>query len=127
LLARLRGGQVIITGRSANFSAAVRKLELGVLDSDAASAFLLERTQDDRDRSANDATLARDLATELGGLALAVCRAEVSGVLERGWFWPSKAHFAPYRGQKALRGALGDSSLRRFGSHQADRSPFRRG
>ena len=70
LLARLRGGQVIITGRSANFSAAVRKLELGVLDSDAASAFLLERTQDDRDRSANDATLARDLATELGGLAL---------------------------------------------------------
>jgi hypothetical protein len=48
VLARLRGGQIIITGRIANFSAAVRKLELGVLDRDAAAAFLLERTQDDR-------------------------------------------------------------------------------
>ena len=83
LLARLRGGQVIITGRSANFSAAVRKLELGVLDSDAASAFLLERTQDDRDRSANDATLARDLATELGGLALGLEQAGAYIAAER--------------------------------------------
>ena len=83
LLARLRGGQVIITGRIANFSAAVRKLELGVLDSDSASAFLLERTQDDRDRSANDATLARDLAKELGGLALGLEQAGAYIAAER--------------------------------------------
>jgi hypothetical protein len=70
LLARLRGGQVIVTGRISNFSASVRKLGLDVLDIDAATAFLLERTLDDRDHSADDVTLARDLATELGGLAL---------------------------------------------------------
>jgi tetratricopeptide (TPR) repeat protein len=83
LLARLRGGQVIITGRIANFSAAVRKLELGVLDSGAASAFLLERTQDDRDRLANDAALARDLAKELGGLALGLEQAGAYIAAER--------------------------------------------
>ena len=83
LLARLRGGQVIITGRIANFSAAVRKHELGVLDSDAASAFLLERTQDDRARSATDATLVRDLAKELGGLALGLEQAGAYIAVER--------------------------------------------
>jgi tetratricopeptide (TPR) repeat protein len=83
LLARLRGGQVIVTGRIANFSAAVRKLELGVLDRDAAAAFLLERTQDDRDRSANDATLAGDLAKELGGLALGLEQAGAYIAAER--------------------------------------------
>ena len=57
LLARLRGGQIIIIGRMANFSAAVRKVEVGVLDSDAGAAFLLERTHDDRERSAGDAML----------------------------------------------------------------------
>jgi tetratricopeptide (TPR) repeat protein len=70
LLARLRGGRVIITGRIANFPAGVRKLELGVLDIEAAAAFLLERTADDRRVSAEDEKLARELACELGGLAL---------------------------------------------------------
>ncbi|MGO4870277.1 MAG: tetratricopeptide repeat protein [Roseiarcus sp.] len=70
LLARLRGGRVIITGRIANFPAGIRKLELGVLDIDAAAEFLAERTADDRRVSADDEKLARELARELGGLAL---------------------------------------------------------
>ena len=83
LLARMRGGQIIIAGRIANFSAAVRKLELGVLDRDAAAAFLLERTQDDREHSAGDAMLARDLALELGGLALGLEQAGAYIATER--------------------------------------------
>jgi tetratricopeptide (TPR) repeat protein len=70
LLARLRGGRVIITGRIANFPAGVRKLELGVLDIEAAAEFLLERTADYRRVFINDEKLARELARELGGLAL---------------------------------------------------------
>ena len=36
LMPRLRGGHVIVTGRAANFPASIRKLELGVLDEEAA-------------------------------------------------------------------------------------------
>ena len=45
LLARLSGGKVIVTGRAGNFPASLRKLELGVLDTPASVAFLLERTR----------------------------------------------------------------------------------
>jgi hypothetical protein len=83
LLVRLRGGAVIITGRIANFSGAIRKFELGVLDCDAAAAFLLERTQGDRDSSAADAALAHQLATELGGLALGLEQAGAYIAIER--------------------------------------------
>ena len=70
LTARLKGGHVIITGRATNFPASLRKLELGVIDEDAATEFLLERTRDDRQRAEDDAERARELAVELGGLAL---------------------------------------------------------
>jgi tetratricopeptide (TPR) repeat protein len=86
LLARLRAGQVIVTGRISNFSPAVRKLELGVLDIDAASAFLLERTLVDRDHSVDDAKLARVLATELAGLALGLEQAGAYIATERTGF-----------------------------------------
>jgi len=86
LLARLRAGQVIVTGRISNFSPAIRKLELGALDIDSASAFLLERTLVDRDHSADDAKLARILATELGGLALGLEQAGVYIATERTGF-----------------------------------------
>jgi Domain of unknown function (DUF4062) len=45
LMARLKGGHVIITARASNFPASLRKLELGVLDDDAATEFLLEHAR----------------------------------------------------------------------------------
>jgi hypothetical protein len=70
LMPRLKGGHVIITARAANFPATIRKLELDVLDEDAATQFLLERTADDRQRAKDDEAQAHTLARELGGLAL---------------------------------------------------------
>jgi len=70
LMARLKGGHVIVTARASNFPAALHKLELDVLDEDAATEFLLERTRDDRAPAEDDAAKARELAQELGGLAL---------------------------------------------------------
>jgi hypothetical protein len=45
LLARPLSGQVLITGRAANFSAAIDTLPLDVLKLEDASAFLIQRTQ----------------------------------------------------------------------------------
>ena len=70
LMARLRGGHVIVTARAADFPASLRKIELGVLDEAPATEFLLERTQEDRVQAPDDAARARELAQELGGLAL---------------------------------------------------------
>ncbi len=70
LMARLRRGHVIVTARAANFQAPLRKLELDVLDEDAAPEFLLERTREDRASAADDAGKAAELARERGGLAL---------------------------------------------------------
>ena len=70
LLARLNGGRVVITARAANFPASVLALELGVLDEDAATAFLMDRTRGKRAQAADDPQQARALAHELGGLAL---------------------------------------------------------
>jgi tetratricopeptide (TPR) repeat protein len=72
LLPRLKGGDVIITGRMANFGAEVETLELDVLGSQEATSFLLERTALRRRTTADDEILARELAEELGGLALAL-------------------------------------------------------
>ena len=70
LMARLKSGHVIVTARAATFPASLRKLELDVLDEDAATEFLLERTRDDRARADDDAANARAIARELDGLAL---------------------------------------------------------
>ena len=70
LMARLKGGHVIVTARASNFPASLRKLELDMLDEDAATAFLMERTRDERAPAGDDADKARELAHELGGLAL---------------------------------------------------------
>jgi tetratricopeptide (TPR) repeat protein len=83
LLARLRGGKVIVTGRSGNFPPELHKLELGVLDQPASVAFLLERTDEDRARSPDDAKLAQELAGELGGLALGLEQAGAYIAAER--------------------------------------------
>jgi tetratricopeptide (TPR) repeat protein len=71
LLARLRAGQVLITSRIANWSAAVEPLELDVLAPADAAAFLLERTPHRR-QGADDAARAGAIAGELDGLALAL-------------------------------------------------------
>jgi hypothetical protein len=72
LLPRLRGGDVLITGRIANFSAEITKLELDILDSENATSFLLERTVGGRRKADDDQSRARELAQLLGGLALAL-------------------------------------------------------
>jgi tetratricopeptide (TPR) repeat protein len=83
LLARLSGGKVIVTGRVGNFPASLRKLELGVLDRPSSIAFLLERTEDYRARSPDDAKLAQELAGELDGLALGLEQAGAYIATER--------------------------------------------
>jgi tetratricopeptide (TPR) repeat protein len=72
-LPRLRGGQVIITSRIADWSPAVQTAEpLNVLDETEAAAFLLERTEAKRRRTLADPQEAMALAREMGGLALAL-------------------------------------------------------
>ncbi len=83
LIARLKGGHVIVTGRATNFPGGVRKLELGVLDTEAATAFLMERTRDDRAIATDDAAQARALADELGGLPLGLEQAGAYVAIER--------------------------------------------
>lgn len=90
LLARLHGGQVLITSRLGKWSGCVEPLELDVLDTAAAARFLLERTQPNSSgrgrlvQPADDAS-ATELARELDGLALAleqasayICQSRIS-------------------------------------------------
>jgi tetratricopeptide (TPR) repeat protein len=70
LLARLRGGHVIVTARASEFPAHLRTLELGTLDAESSTQFLLERTEGKRVDAPDDAIRAHELADELGGLAL---------------------------------------------------------
>jgi tetratricopeptide (TPR) repeat protein len=72
LLSTLSGGHVIVTSRLANFAGNFDPLELDVLDLDAAAAFLLERTDRRRQKTPDDAVVARQLARDLGQLALAL-------------------------------------------------------
>ncbi len=83
LMPRLKGGHVIITARAANFPASIRTLELDVLDEDAATQFLLERTDGDRETAKDDEARARALARELGGLALGLEQAGAYIAAER--------------------------------------------
>ena len=72
MLPKLQGGGVIITSRIADWSAAVQTTELDVLDEQDAAAFLLERSEPRRKKTAADAEEAAILARELGSLALAL-------------------------------------------------------
>jgi tetratricopeptide (TPR) repeat protein len=71
-LPKLQGGDVIITSRIADWSAAVQTTELDVLGEQDAAAFLLERTQQRRKKTDVDTDDTSVLAHELGGLALAL-------------------------------------------------------
>ena len=72
LLGGLSGGHVVVTSRLANFSANFRPLELDVLAVEHAAAFLLARTEGRRRVAPDDEAMARELAHELGRLALAL-------------------------------------------------------
>ena len=71
LLPQLSGGQVVITTRLRNWSAAVQLQEVEVLTPEDATAFLLERTAERRRQAPGDNDTAEAIAVEdLGGLAL---------------------------------------------------------
>jgi tetratricopeptide (TPR) repeat protein len=72
ILGALTGGHVVVTSRLADFSGNFQPLELGVLAVDDAAAFLLARTEGRRRKAADDNAKAREVATELGQLALAL-------------------------------------------------------
>jgi tetratricopeptide (TPR) repeat protein/Mrp family chromosome partitioning ATPase len=72
LLSRLSNGHVLITSRLANFSAYVEPLGLDVLHLNDATAFLLDRSRGRRRAAPDDEGKARELAIELGQLALAL-------------------------------------------------------
>ena len=90
LVAKLHGGQVLITSRLNRWSGSIQPLELNVLDQAAAAGFLLERTdpqKNDRGRHIlpTDQAHAESIAKELDGLALAleqagacICRMRIS-------------------------------------------------
>ncbi|SKB06820.1 protein of unknown function, partial [Prosthecobacter debontii] len=71
-LAALSHGHVLITGRVTQWRKSVVALELSVLDLDSAAAYLLEATEGKRHPQAEDEALARQIATDLGQLALAL-------------------------------------------------------
>jgi len=71
LVAQLSGGQVLITGRLSQRGAWVESMDLGVLATGPAAEFLLQRTPQRRKRPTDNEDAAA-LATELGGLALAL-------------------------------------------------------
>ncbi|MEY4806680.1 MAG: hypothetical protein RLZZ206_1069, partial [Cyanobacteriota bacterium] len=72
LLPQISGGQVLITTRLSKWSAAVQRLPLEMLSTEAAAAFLLERTAGNRREEPGDPAMARELAQDLDGLALAL-------------------------------------------------------
>jgi tetratricopeptide (TPR) repeat protein len=72
LLSGLSGGHVVVTSRLAGFSGNFQPLELGVLAVDDAVGFLLARTEGRRRAAADDNAKTREIATELGQLALAL-------------------------------------------------------
>jgi tetratricopeptide (TPR) repeat protein len=71
-LPKLQGGDVIITSRIADWSTAVQTAELDVLAEEDAAAFLLERTEARRKKTATDTKDAAAVARDLGALALAL-------------------------------------------------------
>jgi tetratricopeptide (TPR) repeat protein len=72
LIGHLAGGHVVITSRLANFPADVDPHEIDVLGVGDSVDFLLERTARQRRPAADDKAMARELAVDLGGLALAL-------------------------------------------------------
>ena len=66
------GGHVVVTSRLADFSGNFQPLELNVLAVEDAAAFLMARTAGRRRAASDDEAKAREVADELGELALAL-------------------------------------------------------
>jgi hypothetical protein len=74
LIPRLKGGHILVNGRTADFSPSIETLSLNMLDETEAASLLLGSTKK-REKSPDDDELARKLARELGGLPLALSQA----------------------------------------------------
>lgn len=77
LLARMHGGQVIIATRVSKWAADVEQIQVDVLSAEDAARYLLRKTEPlasgrGRRASKGDDVIAKALAVELGGLALAI-------------------------------------------------------
>lgn len=72
ILGALSGGHVVVTSRLADFSGNFQPLPLDILAVNDAAAFLLARTQGRRRTAADDDAKVREVAVELGQLALAL-------------------------------------------------------
>jgi len=72
LMGRLAGRHLVLTSRLDRFPRQVEPLEVDLLTPDAAAEFLVEATEARRHKSADDIVKARELAGELGRLALAL-------------------------------------------------------
>jgi tetratricopeptide (TPR) repeat protein len=68
----LSAGRVLITSRIKDWPASIKRQQIETLSLDEAQRFFLERTENDRNRSADDPKQALRLAEELGGLPLAL-------------------------------------------------------
>ena len=72
LFGSLHHGHVLITTRQDKWSKQINKKPIGVLEPDAAIAFILETTTEGREKRHDDADMARGIAENLGYLALAL-------------------------------------------------------
>ena len=72
LLPQLAGGHVLLTSRLRSWGGSIAALPLDVLSPEAAADFLLARTAGKRRSQPDDPAAARNLAEELGHLALAL-------------------------------------------------------
>jgi tetratricopeptide (TPR) repeat protein len=72
VLPRLAGGNVLITSRRSNWPDEVADLSIDKLDEADAAAYLLEKTEGKRAKSAEDEALAKEIARELDGLPVAL-------------------------------------------------------
>jgi tetratricopeptide (TPR) repeat protein len=73
-VARLKGGHVLITGCTGDFSAVIETFPLDVLSENDAASLLLDSTKK-REKAPNDDALVHELARELGGLPYALAQA----------------------------------------------------
>jgi tetratricopeptide (TPR) repeat protein len=79
LVGQLAGsGQVVITSRLGRWGAEVESLDLDLLSEAAATQYLLESTEKDRRKESDDEPRAKEIALELGQLALALEQAGAS-------------------------------------------------
>jgi tetratricopeptide (TPR) repeat protein len=68
----LGAGAVLVTGRNAHYANHISVLPLGVLDTPAATEYLLQATEGERQISPTDPADAEALAVAMGGLSLAL-------------------------------------------------------